>query len=247
MRTLSERLGSGFYHVSCEPAKAGFFIMKKSFVLYNDMEEVVKELSNEQAGQLLKLILKYVRGEDSTPEDLLLKVVFTPIKLQLDRDADKYDKYIDKQRENGLKGGRPKNPPLTQKTQRLKKEPKKADTVTVTDTVTDNVNETVNVNVSDINAHTPTESEFLDYSRELCLETNKNFDTMEFTFKSKYLAWIGDNWRDGNGNEIKNWKTKLRNTLPYLKPINNGKQSTADQYRAAHEALGGSKLSQGNG
>jgi len=34
-----------------------------------------------------------------------------------------------------------------------------------------------------------------------------------------YEQWVSDGWKDGNENEIKNWKTKLKNTLPHLKPL----------------------------
>ena len=35
--------------------------------------------------------------------------------------------------------------------------------------------------------------------------------------KLKYESWVVNGWKDGNNNEIKNWKTKLLNTLPHLK------------------------------
>lgn len=35
--------------------------------------------------------------------------------------------------------------------------------------------------------------------------------------KLKYEAWKENGWRDGNNKEIKNWKTKLLNTMPYMK------------------------------
>ena len=34
--------------------------------------------------------------------------------------------------------------------------------------------------------------------------------------KLKYEAWVINDWKDGNGNPIKNWKVKLLNTIPYL-------------------------------
>jgi len=35
--------------------------------------------------------------------------------------------------------------------------------------------------------------------------------------KLKYHSWLELNWHDAKGNEIKNWKSKLLNTIPYLK------------------------------
>jgi len=46
----------------------------------------------------------------------------------------------------------------------------------------------------------------------------------------KYESWKINNWKDGNGKLIKNWKTKLLNTLPYLKEIQDQNQSYAEKY-----------------
>lgn len=35
--------------------------------------------------------------------------------------------------------------------------------------------------------------------------------------KLKYESWIENNWKDGYGTEIINWKNKLLNTLPHIK------------------------------
>lgn len=42
----------------------------------------------------------------------------------------------------------------------------------------------------------------------------------EFSIKAKYDSWIENDWQDGNNKKIINWKTKLKNTLPYLKENN---------------------------
>lgn len=36
------------------------------------------------------------------------------------------------------------------------------------------------------------------------------------SLKLKYEAWKENNWQDGNNKKIKNWKTKILNTIPYL-------------------------------
>ena len=57
---------------------------------------------------------------------------------------------------------------------------------------------------------------------------------MEFALKAKYEAWVSDKWKDGNGKEIKNWQTKIKNTIPYLRPIftNEITQDTSGGYHA---------------
>lgn len=34
--------------------------------------------------------------------------------------------------------------------------------------------------------------------------------------KNKYDAWVVNDWKDGNGNKIVNWKTKLLHTMPFI-------------------------------
>lgn len=34
--------------------------------------------------------------------------------------------------------------------------------------------------------------------------------------KNKYDAWIVNDWKDGNGSKIVNWKTKLLHTMPFI-------------------------------
>ena len=78
---------------------------KKSFVLYTDQREVFDELSDEDAGRLIKHIFSYVNDEDPSTEDLLLKVAFLPIKTQLKRDLKIWDQKKQQRSEAGRKGG----------------------------------------------------------------------------------------------------------------------------------------------
>jgi hypothetical protein len=110
---------------------------KKSFLLYCDQQGVFNKLPDEIAGKLIKHIFAYVNDENPPCDDLLLSIAFEPIKTQLKRDLKKYEVYIEKQKENGAKGGRPKKEEETQITQPFFQEPKKADNVTATATATD--------------------------------------------------------------------------------------------------------------
>lgn len=96
---------------------------KKSFILYTDMIDVVDELSNQDAGMLLKYILRYVNDLNPEPQTELIKLISIPIKQGLKRDLEKYKKIVDRNTANGKKGGRPpkakanpKNPVGLQKT-----------------------------------------------------------------------------------------------------------------------------------
>ena len=67
-----------------------------------------------------------------------------------------------------------------------------------------------NINIS--------ESEFLEYGETLCIELKKDFSRYQFGIKSKFVLWSDNDWIDGKGNQIKNWKTKLRNSMKYIEP-----------------------------
>lgn len=81
---------------------------KKSFLLYCDIIHTVKKLSNEQAGKLLKHILSYVNDENPETDELVIDLVFEPIKQQLKRDLKRYKSICERNKDNGSKGGRPK-------------------------------------------------------------------------------------------------------------------------------------------
>ena len=59
----------------------------------------------------------------------------------------------------------------------------------------------------------PEFTEFLQFA----IEQISNIDKDEV--KLKYESWRVNNWKDGNNKQIKNWKTKLLNTLPYISKI----------------------------
>lgn len=81
---------------------------KASFLMYLDYEEQFNLLSDEQIGQLIRAIIKYEKTGEVPILDGMLKMAFSFIKTQLDRDREKYQAKCEKNRENAKKGGRPK-------------------------------------------------------------------------------------------------------------------------------------------
>jgi hypothetical protein len=84
---------------------------KKSFLLYTDVHHTVKKLTDEQAGILFKHILSYVNDENPVLSDFILEIAFEPIKQSLKRDLKRYESICLRNKENGQKGGRPKQKP----------------------------------------------------------------------------------------------------------------------------------------
>ena len=90
---------------------------KESFILYCDLIHTVKKMPKDKVAELFIHILEYVNDLNPQTDDLILNLVFEPIKQQLKRDLKKWEDVCNRNKINGIKGGRPKNP----------KEPKKAD------------------------------------------------------------------------------------------------------------------------
>ena len=115
---------------------------KKSFLLYVDALTVLNELNDEQAGQLFKAITNFQNGTElnpfNDPSEFGLRMAFLPFKNQFARDAEKYNGIIERNKENGKKGGRPKKENETEKTQPVFEKPKKAVNVNDNDNVNDN-------------------------------------------------------------------------------------------------------------
>ncbi len=76
---------------------------KKSFLLYCDLIHTVDQLTNEQAGDLFKHILKYVNDQDPQTDNVITRIAFEPIKQALKRDLLKYESIRQRNSENARK------------------------------------------------------------------------------------------------------------------------------------------------
>lgn len=112
---------------------------KRSFLLYADVHFTVKQLTDEQAGKLFKIILSYVNDENPEVDDLLIKIAFEPIKQALKRDLRKYELIREKRSLAGKASA--------DKRQQVSTSVEQDEQVLTHSTV--NVNDSVNVNVID--------------------------------------------------------------------------------------------------
>ena len=93
---------------------------KVSFLMYLDYEEHFKLMTDEQLGQLLRAIMEYEKTRQVPQLDGMVKMAFSFIKAQRDRDREKYEEKCAKNKENGKRGGRPKkNQTDIEKTERF--------------------------------------------------------------------------------------------------------------------------------
>lgn len=113
---------------------------RKSFILHIDSLGILDELTDEQAGQLFKLIYSYHNPNKPKETQItqLVNLAFYPFKSQFERDLQSYNNVCDRNKNNGMLGGRPKknNP----------EKPKKPDNKNKNDNKNDSKNNNDNKN-----------------------------------------------------------------------------------------------------
>ncbi len=81
---------------------------KDTFIMYAEYLRHVKKLSMEQRGALFTAILCYTAGESVPELDPVTDMIFGVIQERIDRDTALYLEKVEKRREAGKLGGRPK-------------------------------------------------------------------------------------------------------------------------------------------
>lgn len=79
--------------------------MKNSFIMFNNYKDFFDKLTNEEAGELIKAIIDYSNyGETGYSfKSVKAECYFTVIKQHLDSNSEKYEKIVEKNKENILK------------------------------------------------------------------------------------------------------------------------------------------------
>jgi len=77
---------------------------KKSFILYADQLEHFEDLTDEEAGQLIKHVFRYVNDKKPEAPNRIIQVAFNPVKQQLKRDLKTYECTKDERSKAGILG-----------------------------------------------------------------------------------------------------------------------------------------------
>jgi len=137
---------------------------RDGIIIYVQQYEAIKDLSQSDKGLLLDAIFHYhITGEVMQELPPMVLMAFTFIRTSIDSNTRKYEAIVERNRENGKKGGRPRNP-------NNPSEPKKADTDTDTDTVKDTKTKTVSIDDLFSNENVllkPIVSEWIAYKKEI--------------------------------------------------------------------------------
>lgn len=189
---------------------------RESFLIYKSFYEPIKFLDDEKLGKLFRALFEY-QIDKKDCEDVEIKMAFEFFKNQFRLDNEKYEKMVERNKENGKKGGRPKQSKENPKNPMGYKKPKKPDN--------DNDNDNENVNDNDITT-TSNIYEFIEnnFARTLApLEYEKinkwllsfNEDIVRYAIELAVLNGKKTfNYADGI---LKNWKSENYTTLEEIK------------------------------
>lgn len=178
---------------------------KKSFVLYCDLIHTVKKLTDEQAGNLFKHILKYVNDENPEADNIITEITFEPIKQQFKRDLIAWEQVKEKRAEAGRASAEARkllkdveqNQQVSTSVESVEQNPTKS---------TVNVNDNVNVNVND----NVIIKEEVKKPIKIDLHTRKqNFIDEVALFKEKYTSELLNAFYN-YWTELNQSKTKMR-------------------------------------
>jgi len=78
----------------------------------------------------------------------------------------------------------------------------------------------------------PSEAEFIQYLQEAMPKVNSEWTSHRINIAAgqQFETYVGDGWKDGFGNAVKNWKNKAKNCLTAKKPWNYGTKKTTTKF-----------------
>lgn len=201
---------------------------KKSFILYADQIGLFEALPDAEAGRLIKTIFQYINDKNPEIKDVLLRVAFEPIKLQLKRDLKNWEAERSGRSEAGKKGmaSRWKN--------KITKDNSVIPVITkITDTVNVTVTDTVNDNVIDIHKYILSEVENGKTVQFCKITLHRDYDNSEISeLWEAFLINGKQEFYTGPAKMIKhfrNWiKTQPHETDRRINSRSNAKPGTSD-------------------
>ncbi len=100
---------------------------RKSLLLYTEFYEEFQQLSDEEAGQVIKALFLEELGENPASPTGAAGLLFSILKRILHKDREKYKSVCERNRENGKKGGRPRKSEVSASSSQKTEKPKKAE------------------------------------------------------------------------------------------------------------------------
>ena len=194
---------------------------KDSFILYTEQQEVFDNLSDEEAGQLIKAIFNYVETGEASNLNKTLNLAFIPIRQNIDRNSEKWEETKNKRSEAGKKSAEIRKQQKSTNSTSVNFVKSKSTNSTSVDFVknkstnsTVNVNDNVNVNVN--KKENIKEKEPKIHFAEFVTMTNAEYDKIVSTYSKEFADQcieVLDNYKGSSG---KKYKSDYRAILTWV-------------------------------
>lgn len=208
----------------------------KGVILYPDLIHTIRKMPKEKVADLFLTILEYANGEQPVIEDVLVDLVFEPIKRQIDRDSVKYEEKISKKSEGGRLGNLKRwNIDLYQKVLKEEINLEEAENIAkaripikpianiaITDTITNTITDTITINkLNTVSASRKSNKKI--FKVETPKEIQLPFETENF--KSIWKVWNEYRWNE-KGQRFKSVDSEHAQ-LKHLFELSGGNESDA--------------------
>lgn len=172
---------------------------KKSFLLYCDVIHTVEQLTDAEAGELFKHILRYVNDQNPVAPTTITRIAFEPIRQSLKRDLDRYESICKRNSDNAKKRWD------ATASDRIPNDTKHADIDSDSDSDID-----IKKNKGAKRILPPTMDECIDWFIQ------NQFNAKEATAFFHY--WESMNWTRKGGAKIQKWKSAASQWIAKLEP-----------------------------
>lgn len=201
--------------------------MRKGFLLLNNQIEIIEDLSDEQAGQLLKAFYDYNNGNEVKLKGLM-NSIFKQFKVVFDENEQRYQEKCEKNKKNIENYWKKIKEQNTDEYERIQSntnvyEKIRMNTMATNININKNINKNINTNKSKLNNNnininkserdqsftpmaSPTLAEIYNYA--CSLDINDKDYCEKFYNHYESIGWV-----NGTGREIKNWKLVFNNWL----------------------------------
>ena len=191
--------------------------MRKGFLLLNNQIEIIEDLSDEQAGQLLKAFYDYNNGNEVKLKGLM-NSIFKQFKVIFDENEQRYQEKCEKNKKNIEEYWKK----VKEKGNTNEYERKRMNTMAT------NINKNINTNLNtNINENNKNINNNIKSERENNIDTPTASPTLDDIFSYSISKGIEDKnycekfynhyesigWVNGTGREIKNWKLVFNNWI----------------------------------
>jgi len=177
---------------------------KNRFTLDRSWSTTLGKLTDEQAGKVIKWVFAFINDESPSEEfeDPVVDICVSKFKAELKQDLKKWQRIVDRNQENGAKGGRPPKK-QKQKPQPLPEKPSE------TKLNSNEFKSIINDGRGDSHwKNRPSWDEFLSEAKK----HPKYHKTYEQPLKDRFTAWVQNGWTISE-KPIRDWKKLVTNHI----------------------------------